>query len=165
MFKVGDYVVKVNSGVCFIEEIATRNMMGQDKQYYLLIPCEDKSAKVYVPVDADNDKVRYVMTKDEAKSFIDRIPSISEAVIISDKVREQEYKDAIKSGSPDRLVAILKNISQRNHDRMLQGKKNTTIDERYYKQAVNMLYSELGFALGVSREEIAELVVSQILNL
>lgn len=157
MYQVGDFVVKVNNGVCRVEDIVVMDMGGaKDKKYYLMVPKDDKNAKLYVPVDGSNDKVRNVMSADEAQAFIERIPEISEALIESDKVREQEYKAALRSGSPDKIVSIIKNIYNRNMQRSAQGKKNTTVDERYFKMAENILYSELACALGVEKSDIME---------
>ena len=38
------------------------------------------------------------------------------------------------------------------------GKKNTTIDEHYYRQAENQLYAELGIALGKNQEDVFGLI-------
>lgn len=163
MYKVGEYVVKVNNGVCRIEDIVEMKLMSPDlKKYYLLVPLDNKTAKVYVPVDGKNDNVRYVMTGQEAQDFIERIPSIEVAWIESDKIREQEYKTAIRSGSPDSLISIIKNIYIRNLERYEQGKKVTTVDDRYNKMAENILYSELAFALDQDRQKIVEEVSKRI---
>ncbi len=164
MYQVGDFVVKVNNGVCRVEDIVELDGMSgvKGKKYYLMVPRDDQNAKLYVPVEGKNDNIREVMTADEAMSFIKRIPEIAVAWIESDKMREQEYKNAIRSGSPDQLVSIIKNIYRRNIERSEQGKKNTTIDERYFKQAENILYAELAFALGRERQEIIGLVSQTI---
>ncbi len=164
MYQVGDFVVKVNNGVCRVEDIVELDGMSgvKGKKYYLMVPRDDQNAKLYVPVEGKNDNIREVMTAAEAMSFIKRIPEIAVAWIESDKMREQEYKNAIRSGSPDQLVSIIKNIYRRNIERSEQGKKNTTIDERYVKQAENILYAELAFALGRERQEIIGLVSQTI---
>lgn len=160
MYQVGDFVVKVNNGVCRVEDIVELDGMSDVKgrKYYLMVPREDKNARLYVPVEGKNNNIRNVMSEDEAMAFIKRIPDIAVAWIESDKMREQEYKAAIRSGSPEQLVSIIKNIYRRNQERSEQGKKNTTIDERYYKQAENILYSELAFALGREKSEIIDLI-------
>ena len=47
-------------------------------------------------------------------------------------------------------------------ERFKQGKKNTSIDERYFKQIENNLYSELAFALGRDRSEINDYIKEKI---
>ena len=68
MYENGDYVNKANNGVCKVEDILHLDMPGTDKNklYYLLIPRECQSAKVYVPVDSRNTNIRKVLSEDEA---------------------------------------------------------------------------------------------------
>ena len=162
MYQIGEYVMKVNDGVCQVVDIVDMDGALSGKKHYVMVPRDDKNAKVFVPVDGKNGNVRNVMNENEAQSFIKSIPDIEEAWIENDKVREQEYKNAIKSGSPQRLVGIIKNIYNRNLLRNSQGKKNTTVDERYFKIAENILYSELAFALGKEKSDILELIFKAI---
>ncbi len=164
MYKVGDFVVKVNNGVCRVVDIVELDGMSgiSGKQYYLMVPRSDQKAKLYVPVEGKNDNIREVMSEQEARDFIKRIPDIASAGIESEKTREQEYKNAIRSGSPDQLISIIKNIHRRNIERSEQGKKNTTVDERYYKLAEDILFSELTFALGMEKSDVSDLISDNI---
>ena len=50
----------------------------------------------------------------------------------------------------------------RRSKRLEQGKKNTAVDDRYFKLAQNNLYSELGFALHRDTDEVDELIKESI---
>ena len=160
MFAVGDYVMKISNGVCRIDDITHLEMPGvdKDKLYYVLTPVEGRKSTLYVSVDATDKNIRSAMTRDEAEVVIESIPDIEEAWIISDKLREQQYKEAVRSGNPEALVGIIKTIYLRRKLRENQGKKNTAVDERYFKQAEELLYAEIAFALGKDREEVYELI-------
>lgn len=160
MFTVGDYVMKISNGVCRIDDITHLNMSGVDKNklYYVMTPVEGKKSTLYVSVDTADQNIRSAMTKDEAENVIEAIPNIQEAWITNEKLREQQYKDAVKSGSPEALVGIIKTIYLRKKTREDQGKKNTAVDERYFKQAEELLYEEIAFALGKQKNEICTLV-------
>lgn len=162
MYSVGDYVVKANSGVCRIEDILHLDISSADKNrlYYLLVPQEDREAKLYVPVDGK--PLRSVLSEEEAWKIIERIPDIDAAWIVNDKQREQEYKEALKSCDPELLVSIIKNIYIRKKNRHEQGKKSTSVDERYFRLAEQALYSELAFALGRGQKEIYQIIVEMI---
>ena len=58
MFKKGDFVVNTNNGICEIKDIVTMNMSGTDKEYYLLVPINEQTAKVYVPIDLATQRIR-----------------------------------------------------------------------------------------------------------
>lgn len=59
-------------------------------------------------------------------------------------------------------MGIIKNIYHRKKVRNEQGKKNTAVDERYFKIAENTLYSELAFAVGKKKDEMQELIAATI---
>lgn len=164
MYTKGEFVVKANTGVCVVEDILLRRLTenSDEKEYYCLAPIADSRAKVFVPVDSDKSNLRKAMDKTEAEALIHAIPSIETKWIESDKSREQEYKNAMRSNDPVALVAIIKNLYFRNKDRLDHGKKVTSIDDRYFKLAENALYSEIAHALDKKTEDMKELIAHSI---
>ena len=77
-------------------------------------------------------------------------------------MREQSYKDAIKTNDPEALVAIIKMIYQRKQKRLAQGKKCTATDARYFQIAENLLYVDLGVALEKPKQEICKTIIDYI---
>ena len=77
-------------------------------------------------------------------------------------MREQNYKEAVKANSPEALVSIIKMIYQRKQKRLAQGKKSTATDARYFQIAENLLYMELGIALGKPKQEICKTIIDYI---
>ena len=108
---------------------------------------EDEKDKIYVLVSNSDLRLRLYLTK-EAWNLIKRIPEISTAWINNEKMREQNYKEAVKANDLEALVAIIKMIYQRKQKRLAQGKKCTATDARYFQIVENLLYMELGAAIG-----------------
>lgn len=160
MFNIGEYVVNATNGICQITEVTEMDLMGDKKMklYYLLVPIEEQSARVYVPVDTAEARIRRTITRDEAVGILERVDEIAELQIGNEKEREGRYKEAVKSCDPELLVSLLKTLYMRMQSRMIQGKKSTAIDERYYKLAETRLYSELAFALEMPRSEMEEII-------
>ena len=102
------------------------------------------------------------MTKEKAWNLIKRIPEIPRAWTNNEKMREQNYKASIKANDPEALVAIIKMIYERKQKRLAQGKKCTATDARYFQMAENLLYMELGVALGKPKEEICKTIINYI---
>ena len=90
------------------------------------------------------------------------MPDIDEKDIQNEKMREQEYKEAILSGSNKKIAAILKLIYIRKQERSEQGKKLSSTDERYFKLAEYMLFPELSFVLNVPREHMEQYIADMI---
>ena len=122
-------------------------------------PVEDEKEKIYVPVSNSASRLRLCLTKEEAWNLIKRIPEIPTAWTNNEKMREQSYKEAVKSNDPEALVAIIKMIYQRKQKRLAQGKKCTTTDARYFQVAENLLYVELGIALGKPKQQICKTII------
>ncbi len=164
MFEVGDFVVKANNGICRVDEIGHLDISSVNKErlYFFLTPLNETNTKLYVPTDREDNGLRKVITEDEAWKFIDNIPEIDEAWISDDKQREQKYKEAIQSCDPRRLMSIIKSMYARMQKRMAQGKKNTSIDEHFFKIAENNLYTELAFAIGKNKEDMQNIIFQKI---
>ena len=163
-YEIGDFVSKPVTGICKIEDILYLNPQDErnNKLYYLMKPIEDEKEKIYVPVSNADSRLRLCMTKKMAWSLIKRIPEIPTAWVNNEKMREQNYKEAVKANEPEALVSIIKMIYQRNQKRLAQGKKCTATDARYFQTAENLLYMELGVALGKSKQEICETIIEYI---
>lgn len=164
MFEIGDYVVNANNGICKITDIVLMDIseVKEDKKYYLLIPIGEKTAKVYVPVEKAEQRFRRIIEETQAWQIIDEIPDIEEIHIKNDKEREQKYKEILRSGDLEKTIGVIKNIYRRKQVRTAQGKKNTVVDERYFKMAEDNLYAELAFALGKEKEEMVQLIKDRI---
>ena len=70
MFKKGDYVVNASNGVCEVSDIVTMNMGSGNKEYYVLVPIEENTAKVYIPIDLAENRIRSAMNADDAWRLI-----------------------------------------------------------------------------------------------
>lgn len=162
MFKIGEYVVYGNTGVCKVEDITKMDMVGTEKEYYVLVPVYNKNGRAFLPVDNTKVVIRPVLTKDEALKLIDTIPQIEEIPPVNDKGREERYKELAKACDCRSWVTIIKTIYIRRQERMAQGKKVTSTDERYFKLAEDSLYSELGFAMNMDKEDVSDFIKERI---
>ena len=163
-YEIGDFVSKSVTGICKIENILYLNPQDEknDKLYYLMKPVEDEKEKIYVPVSSSDSRLRLCLTKEEAWNLIERIPDIPTAWTNNEKMREQNYKEAVRANNPEALVAIIKMIYQRKQKRLAQGKKCTATDARYFQIAENLLYMELGVALEKPKQEICKTIIDYI---
>jgi CarD family transcriptional regulator len=167
MFEVGDYVISANNGICKIEDKVSLDLkMGAKEQlYYLIVPLDEKKTKLYIPVNSEKQRIRKVMDEEQALAVIDSIPDIDAALVSNDKQREQTYKEAIFSCDPHRLISILKCVYMRNKKRSEEGKKSTSIDERYFRLAEHNLNSELAFAMHKDANEMNQMIAERIQTL
>lgn len=163
MFHVGEYVVDSVNGICRIEgEVTLDYVEDKDRLYFLLIPLKDEKSKVYIPITSADKRLREILTEQKISDLLDEINDIDSIWIENDKERERIYKDVVKSCEPKQLVSIIKTLYFRKEQRSKEGKKNTTVDEKYFRQAEDNLYSEIGFVLSLNNEEVKSLIKDKV---
>ncbi len=164
MFKIGDMVVYGGSGICRVMDISTLDMEGvpKDRVYYILKPSGRGDSRIFAPVENNRTVMRRVLSRDEADALIGSIPDIELLPNTDDKNREATYRECIKSCDCRSLVQIIKTLYSRSRARVEAGKKVSSLDERYLKQAEDFLYAELSIPLGVPKEEMSAYIASRL---
>lgn len=161
MFKENDHIIYKRK-VCKIVEIKKNLINGED--YYILIPIEDTSLKISVPISNRSGCLRPLINKAEIKSLIKRASSIN--IIESEaKNLEQEYKNLLTTDNHEDLIKIIKTTYLRNKERTNLKKKASDKDIFYFDQAEKYLYNELSIVLGLTYEEAKKYFVSEVLKL
>ena len=161
MYKEGEYIVYGLNGVCRVESITTLDMkdVPKDVEYYSLIPL-GQGGKIYVRVDSSQDKMRPVISKSEAELLIKQIDEIEAIKITNEKTVEELYKSCMRSYDCTEWVRLIKCIYKRKLKRTESGKKVTAADEKYMRLAEEALYSELAIALGVEKDKVLDIIIS-----
>lgn len=166
MFEIGEYVVYGNKGVCEITNIGTIDIPGMpaDRQYYTMNQLFTRSSTIFTPVDNEKSVLRKVLSKDEANKLIEGIRGYKPVWIQNDKQREQMFTDALRTADSRTLSEMIISLHQRKERRIADGKKATSTDERYFHAAEDILYGELEVALGLSREEVKNKVMNEVVK-
>lgn len=164
MFEKGDYIVYGSTGICVVEDITTMDLPGipRDRWYYVMSPYRQEGNKIFTPVDNPKMKLRRILTREEALALINEIPSIERIRIAEEKLREQKYKEYIRSCECKNWIKIMKTLYHRKQERVSQGKKETATDERYFKLAEDNLYTEFSISLDIPKQEIEGYITEKI---
>ena len=160
MFQVNDVVIYGHHGVCEITKIGKLKMpmADQERMYYTLRPVYHKESAVYAPVENRRIVMRPVITKDAANDLIAKIPQIETVWIINEKAREVQFKESLQTCDCVELVKMIKTLYVRKQQRIVNGKKVTVVDEKYFRQAEDKLYEELAFALGMEKSKVSQYI-------
>ena len=164
MFKKGEYVVCGNNGICKVADVTTLNMAGtpKDRVYYILKPVYAEASTVYIPVDNHKVALRAALTEKDVHKLIKKIPNLDLIWVENDKQRELTYKECLKKNSCEDYVRIIKTLYLRKQDRLAKGQKIIGLDERYLKQAEDLLYGELAVALGIEKQGVQAYITEEI---
>lgn len=164
MFKKNDVVIYSGYGLCRVFDVAKMNMHGipKDKLYYTLQQMVGNGGTIYTPVEHKEHVLREIISREEAEELISFIPEIDSLWIADEKQRESQYKKALKSCDCQEWIRIIKCLYLRKQDRLAQGKKMTSVDEKYFQIVKESLYSELALSMDVPKEKMEEYITERI---
>ena len=146
------------NGPCRINEITYLDMPGCDskRKYYVLEPAASKGSIIYSPVDNPKVNIREVIREEEAVHLLEIFEQIEPIRIENEKFREEMYREVMREGTCETIAALIRTLMMRRAERLAQGKKFTSVDERYLGEATSKFICEIGLALNISAEEAEE---------
>lgn len=156
MYNINDAVVYASYGVCRIKAIESRDFSGEPKEYYILQPVGDSRNTFYIPTDNEalKEKMRRIYTREEVEELISVMPDEDFIWIENEPQRKEAYRQIIENGDRHELVKLIKTLYIHRQELEAMHKKLHSSDERFLRDAENMLYDEFAFALGISRDEV-----------
>ena len=163
MFRKGEKVIYGVRGVYEIVDIREETVLGARSLYYVLCAKGDKAdSQLFIPCDNAEltSSMRKLLSREQVMDIINNISSVPAAEWTGDSKRRQEiYKEALRSGDREALIAIIKAIYINSEKRRAEGKKAYVTDENAMQKAERLVYSEFSEVLGISREQVLELII------
>ena len=156
MFKVGEYLV-YRKNVCQVKEIKEK----EGVKYYQLVPIDDDSLKIEIPVDNKDNVLRKLISREEVDTLIAEMPTI-EVIDCSDRMIELEYRNLLSSGNKEDIIKVIKTAYLRNKARLENKKKISEKDSNYLEKAEKLLYSEFSVVLNLSIEATREYILNKV---
>ena len=164
MFNIGDLIVYGNNGVYTVAEYCKSPVDKNDtRTFYLLRPLYESSSNI-IMTPASNDRVimRYLISKEEAYTIIDKIPYISELTVDFERARRDTYKNALTSGNLEEYVKIIKTVHTRREMVMKTRKRLSETDTEYEKRAKFCLYSEFASVFDIPFDSVEAFINQRI---
>ena len=158
MFQINDIVVYENGGVCRVEKIGTPDFVKSGDVYYTLQPVFDHAGTIYVKVKNDRHVIRSVISKEEAKEYLDHVGEIKPLYSDNDKQRDKDFKDALRSCELEQWFSMLKGIKKESDRRQADGKKLNMSDERNMQKVGKLLTTEYSAVLEISLDEARAMI-------
>ncbi len=164
MFGVGEYIVYGQNGICRIEDITHPDISGYDdnRLYYVLVPERSRESRLFCPTDNTKVVLRKIVTAEEAMDAIGEAETMEPLTVANDRMRDECYKNVMKSCELKQWLQIIKTLLIRKKEREAAGKKITATDERYLNAAQDVLYTEVAIATGKNKDEVKQLVLSAV---
>lgn len=165
MYNIGELVLYGSTGVCRVSEIKTQDFpsTGEQRLYYVLKPLY-QSCVISVPVDSDKVFIRPIISKDEAERLISLIPGRQCEAYQNHGTRElaQHYDSMLKSHNCEDLIDLTMSIYAKKEASAQKKRRFGSVDERFLKQAEDLLFGELAAALEIPRGEVRGYIAARV---
>jgi RNA polymerase-interacting CarD/CdnL/TRCF family regulator len=137
-FRIGDTVVEPTLGICVIEGVRMMTVDGQEELFYIF---EAGNAKVMVPrSQLPKRGIRKPMTKDEIKHIMTMLKQPVSPVRGDARTQYLNYRDILKSGSPQKIAKLVRDLYTLDQSDDLKGKEKEIME-----QAEDFLVEEITF--------------------
>ena len=159
MFQAGDLLVYGTTGVCRVLSIDRRQewvgSTRQERLYYQLKPIY-QGGLIYTPVDNDKVSMRPIISRQEAEDLISEIPTLHPAACRASTTQAltQLYQASLRQHNCRSLVELAMSIHAKRRQAESQNRRLGMVDERYLKQAEQLLFGELAAALEIPYEAV-----------
>lgn len=110
---------------------------------------------IFVPTDTGA-FMRPILTAQEVEALIDRLPAMEPSVCTERSVNllSVRYHAAFESHKSEDLLQLMKDIYAKAVLSKENGKQLGMVDQRYQKQAEDLIYGEFAAALGIPFGEV-----------
>jgi len=165
VFKINDVLVYGTQGVCKIVDIEEKSISGTKKKYYVLKPSDEKGPTIFAPVDNEHvlKKMRKLLSKKEIDNLIDSMPDKDPTWISNENERKEQYKSIIASGDHLELIKLIKALYAHKKAREADGRRLHMSDERFFKEAEQLLYDEFQYVLNLhSKDDLMKYILARI---
>ena len=155
MFQMNDVIIYGAQGVCKITGTEEKIVSGVKKTYFVLKPVGDQGSTFFAPTDNALvlKKMRRLLTKDQIHKLIDSMPGEDAVWVQNENERKELYKSILAKGEPPELIKMIKAIYAHKKEREAEGKRLHMSDERFFKDAEQLLYNEFQYVLEIGGKD------------
>jgi len=154
MFKVGDLIVYSAHGICEIDDICEKTVLGVTRSYYVLHPIEDNKLSISTPVDNDAVVILDLIHKDEAEEIMESFKHPGANWIENANHRFQEFSEVVNTGNRKDISKIVNTLMRKKQESERNGKKISEQDRKLLTATQKILFKELAIALNTTIEAI-----------
>lgn len=165
MYKQGDHVVHATYGVCIVSEVDARLAFGgaEERSYLVLTPLGKQGGHAYVPIERE-DLIRPVISRQDALSLIESIESVETDTYRDNNSRamEDHFKKLLRENNCSSAVLVAKTMKERIREQEAKKHLPSSVYVRMFDQAEGQLKNELACALGITEDEMGEILASKL---
>ena len=153
MFKIGDKISYPMHGAGVIQDIETKDILGEERKYYILkLPYNDMD--VMIPVDNCEDiGIRQIVSEEEMEGAMEVLAGESTPMHKNWNKRQRDNLDKLKTGDVKEVAEVVRNLLRSEREKGLSAG-----EKRMLANARQIFESELLMVLDVTSVRAAEIV-------
>ena len=152
-FEIGDKIVYPNHGAGTIIGIETKEILGEEKQYYIMeLPIGDM--RVMIPIDKiDEIGVRGIIDEEEADQILALLKGDQSKMSQNWNRRYRANMEKLKTGDIYEVGGVVRDLTIRDEEKGL-----STGEKKMLSNARQILISELVLAKDMDEEEVIDII-------
>jgi len=152
-FEIGDKIVYPNHGAGTIIGIETKEILGDEKQYYIMeLPIGDM--RVMIPIDRiDEIGVRGIIDEEEADQILALLKGDKSKMSQNWNRRYRANMEKLKTGDIYEVGGVVRDLTIRDEEKGL-----STGEKKMLSNARQILISELVLAKDIDEEEVIDII-------
>jgi len=156
MYKVGDMILYGRTGVCVVEEIQEKLLKGErePQSFYCLRPLY-QSCSITIPVTSKAFS-RPIISREEAEKLIASLPELEAEPYQNRNLNQlrEHYRLIIERYDCTELAKLCISVYRKRFEAEALRRKLGAVDERFLREAEELLYGELAAALEIERNQV-----------
>jgi len=163
-FRIGEYVLYKNNGICVIEDIRPETFReGNERIYYILKNINDSRSVIYVPIDSKEieDGMRRVPTAEEAERMIEDSETVSYDIPEDIKARTALYEEIVRSGNRAEILWLAKELSLKKQRMEGAKKKFYALETHFLSICERIITEDLSFVFKIEKSEVIPYIIKK----
>ena len=163
MYCIGDLILYGRTGVCRVEDISAETTGGETRQYYSLRPLYQNCC-IRTPVKGGKVFSRPIISPAEADSLIRRIPELKAEPYHNLNLNQlrDHYRAWLEQFDCESLICMTKSLYLKKQEAAAQRRKFGAVDERFMREAEDLLYGEFAAALEIDRDKVENYIANRL---
>lgn len=165
MYEQGELIFYGRNGVCRVEDIKHVRERGSEAEqlYYILKPLY-QSCNIATPVGNDRVFSRPIITKAEAEKVIGTIPDVKPVAYHNRNLNQlrEYYKSCLETYNCADLIRLTMSLYAKKREAEEQKRKFGAVDEKFMREAEDLLFGELAAALEIPRDDVRSYIEKKI---
>ena len=106
--------------------------------------------------------MRYLLPPEEVKALVEHIDDIDAYSCDNDRERDSHCRELINSGDTRNWIQVIKSLYCQKQRKNEKGKDLSQQEQRLFKTAEKLFYSEIAYALNIPFNEVGEYIARSV---